>query len=533
MTATEQPLCPLDILPVELFASILSELDLASLISASTVSSLFRSVIASPLLNPWRQPIRRVLLADEPYPPEFSQLGARLIVPRHNWIEILALARLEWILLSATVPSLPEQMWEEAFNRRWLPGMRKWKKLGNWQEAYKRTAMRIWHRLNSSCTSDESWCRYVVLNRNGSANLCEAYSRTFNPLAVFDEFKLQANLMHLETQVRLVVQFLDIRVIALGVLHHSSSLFVNSNARQLLHPPGVQSWIDDTDTISDATEAFDIVPSISSQRSPQVVTFAPQSLPNPYTPVLLQTAGGVPLHRAESNESTGSNHAPGRGVPFRRTMSNEANGRAAAGNGIFRRLTVSFGDRIFGGVSNDAGPSSPTIPGPVLGRSASHQPVHSFSTAPRTNGHTLPPSTSAPLAVPAIASSSSTYSTTNGPVSPSLAPPSGELLYPPLKYPTPVPEHRNYPNYTPSGSDNRWSRKGTLWELDEGGMLWAGPMMIVAQLVHPDNARVGEALDLTGQGRWAAFTTQDLFALAPWMEERVTKVVDGMGLGVF
>lgn len=44
---------------------------------------------------------------------------------------------------------------------------------------------------------------------------------------------------------------------------------------------------------------------------------------------------------------------------------------------------------------------------------------------------------------------------------------------------------------------------------------------------------MGENLDLAGQGRWAAFTVQDLFAIAPWMEERITKVVDGMGLGVF
>lgn len=49
--------------------------------------------------------------------------------------------------------------------------------------------MRIWHRLGTSCTADESWCKYVVLNRNGSANNLEAYARTYSPLAVFDELK--------------------------------------------------------------------------------------------------------------------------------------------------------------------------------------------------------------------------------------------------------------------------------------------------------------------------------------------------------
>lgn len=138
MAPPAPPPSPFDLLPVELLSTILSHLPLSSLLSSARISTLFRSVIASPLLNPWRQPIRRALLSPEPYPEELGLLGARLIVPRQNWIEILALARLEWVLLSATIPALSERTWEEAFNRRWLPSMRRLKKEGSWQEAYRR-----------------------------------------------------------------------------------------------------------------------------------------------------------------------------------------------------------------------------------------------------------------------------------------------------------------------------------------------------------------------------------------------------------
>lgn len=130
------PPCPFDLLPVELFASILSELDIVSLISASAVSSTFRSVVSSSLLNPWRQPIRRALLSTYPYDPAFATLGARLIVPRRNWIDILSLAKVDWLLFEAVLPNLREAEWEEAFKRRWLPSMRKWRKDGKWKQAF-------------------------------------------------------------------------------------------------------------------------------------------------------------------------------------------------------------------------------------------------------------------------------------------------------------------------------------------------------------------------------------------------------------
>jgi len=68
-----------------------------------------------------------------------------------------------------------------------------------------RALHRVSHRTETNCTADESWtrsayslsqardlaqyCRYIVLNRNGSANELEITSRSFNPLVLFNEMK--------------------------------------------------------------------------------------------------------------------------------------------------------------------------------------------------------------------------------------------------------------------------------------------------------------------------------------------------------
>jgi len=99
---------------------------------------------------------------------------------------------------------------------------------------------RIWHRSTSSCTADESWTKYIVLNRSGSANELETSSRNFNPVAVFNEIKLQSNLSQLETRIRLVLQLADVRILAFGTLTKPrTNLTVNPNARIFLNPPGI------------------------------------------------------------------------------------------------------------------------------------------------------------------------------------------------------------------------------------------------------------------------------------------------------
>jgi hypothetical protein len=211
----------LDALPVELVADILAELSLTDLVVAAYLSRRFRSVASDLALNPWRKPILRDLHAHN-YGPALTHLSVRSIVPRHNWIDILSLARPSFLLFKATLPNLKEAEWEEAFRRRFLPSWAKWKKEGHWKEAYlksvfsnrfldppqsipgssiasgtavlqaapptkpgqgtpppsKASSLRLTYRI-----------RYIVLNRNGSANQLQVTSRGFDPLVIFDDMK--------------------------------------------------------------------------------------------------------------------------------------------------------------------------------------------------------------------------------------------------------------------------------------------------------------------------------------------------------
>ncbi|KAF8897824.1 hypothetical protein BD779DRAFT_1492615 [Infundibulicybe gibba] len=226
-------------LPVELIADILGELTLNDLIKLSQLSRRLHRIASDPSLNPWRRPILRTLHTGV-YEDALKHLSVRSTVPRQNWIEILSLARPSFILYDATLPNLTMAEWEECFDRRFLPGWRKWRKDGSWKEAFMKMLYRTWHRSATSCTSDEAWTKYIVLNRNGSANELEISSRNFNPLILFNEMKLQSSLTHLETRVRLVLQLADVRILAFGTLERRrNTLSANPNAHTFLHPPGI------------------------------------------------------------------------------------------------------------------------------------------------------------------------------------------------------------------------------------------------------------------------------------------------------
>lgn len=91
--------------------------------------------------------------------------------------------------------------------------------------------------------------------------------------------------------------------------------------------------------------------------------------------------------------------------------------------------------------------------------------------------------------------------------------------------------------------------------MEEDGLQWVGGMMyvlvrslifnanvssrLIAQLLGPKTHESGalpslQDLDLiVGPGRQqhTSFSFADLLAIAPWMEERITKMIDGPGLG--
>jgi len=192
----------LETLPVELISDILGETDIESLIGASSfaprhcrdistippagtavsgLSRRLREIISDPALNPWRRPILHRLHHGE-YGPVLANLSLRMIVPKHNWIEIMSKARPEFLLFEATVPNLNEHEWDECFRRRFFPSWTYWKKSSSWRSAFHKCAKggnlsscmasfsvpcfrvlyRVWHRTHSSCTTDEAWTRSVT-----------------------------------------------------------------------------------------------------------------------------------------------------------------------------------------------------------------------------------------------------------------------------------------------------------------------------------------------------------------------------------
>lgn len=126
----------LEALPVELIADILAELDIDSLITASSLSKRFHNVVSDPALNPWKKAICLCIDSGE-YPPAMRTLCNRPIVPRQNWVDILTLAKPDFLLLDATFPILPDKVWEECFRRRFLPSWIKWQRAdGRWRPVF-------------------------------------------------------------------------------------------------------------------------------------------------------------------------------------------------------------------------------------------------------------------------------------------------------------------------------------------------------------------------------------------------------------
>lgn len=66
-------------------------------------------------------------------------------------------------------------------------------------------------------------------------------------------------LTSLFVSIQLLVEFADVRILAFGILNKRTSFTVNKNARQLLHPPGVEKNTDEeavatNDNASDSSQ---------------------------------------------------------------------------------------------------------------------------------------------------------------------------------------------------------------------------------------------------------------------------------------
>ena len=167
-------------IPFAVFRDISTTTPVGTVVSG--LSRRLREIISNPALNPWRRPILRRLHRGE-YGTDLANLSLRTIAPKHNWIEIMSKAHLDFLLFEATVPNLNEHEWGECFRRRFLPSWACWKKSTSWRTAFHkyvqgqnissydniqcfgfffRVLYRVWHRTHSSCTADEAWTRLVT-----------------------------------------------------------------------------------------------------------------------------------------------------------------------------------------------------------------------------------------------------------------------------------------------------------------------------------------------------------------------------------
>jgi len=175
-------------LPPELVADILSYLEIPDLICLTTLFPL-RLVLSSPSLNPWRIPVLR-LLDRESRPSDLANIAAfHYVFPRSNWTPILSRTDPRFLLYDCVIPHLSERTWQTAFETRFLPSWKRWKKGMKWREAFLRVLAIVSHKLESYCKVDQAWTKYIVLNRNGSANELEVSSRDLDVEHTFDQLK--------------------------------------------------------------------------------------------------------------------------------------------------------------------------------------------------------------------------------------------------------------------------------------------------------------------------------------------------------
>ncbi|KAG8907004.1 hypothetical protein FRB99_005524 [Tulasnella sp. 403] len=502
----------LDDLPVELLTDIFSLLDITDLVAISQVSRQTRLVCGDPLLNPWKPPITKLLRANDADLSSISKLGEISIFPRQNFIDILSLAPASFLLLHTALPALHSHHWEEVVNRRFLPSWRD-ARFPSPREQYMRLLWNVWHRENSHCTAQQAWCKYIVLARNGIVRLCSAYSRTYNPFTVFEDLKSQSNLERHPTEIRVVLRLADIRVLALGVLYRPDSFQVNQYAKMLLHPPGVET--------EPTVDLDDLAPGVGKGKTVGITEDTSAEIAAVESE---EAVDQLPELQPSLSRDSGYSTSPVPGTPTMsrhgRSLSFAHSGSPVRGISIFRTRSLDEGG------TNMAGPSSGSLNIMQLLR---RRPRRASQTSPSSATNPSTPTSPTSPALPP----------THPPVSPNPEPNDkparGNILhskaspYPLLRHPLPVRGFENYPNFTPGGFDQRCIGSG---DDEEEGRAWVGPMLLTAQIIGPHDHGDASLEEILSHGRFAAFGDQDLFAIAPWIKDKITKITDGPGIGI-
>lgn len=250
-----------------------------------------------------------------------------------------------------------------------------------------------------------------------------------------------------EYSPQLLLRLADVRIIAFGVLHRPTSLFVSPNAQLLLNPPGAPRprsplSMQDDDISQDDNDDED-----SGEEAEELSHFGPQSVPNTSSP-LLELA-----RRARASSLVASRPTPSTGMLFFRTLS-----RDGASDGVTTPQASN---------SSASPPTSPTrrnfLRFLTSGSQTQEPPRVSLSSSTQTAN----PVPARRAQIPHPIAESSPHVT--------------------LRHPTPHPTHRNYPNHTPpsdGGRDWRWYKEGDELEekfrvINDNQRVWVGPMMCV------------------------------------------------------
>ncbi|KAG8890529.1 hypothetical protein FRB98_007876 [Tulasnella sp. 332] len=380
----------------------------------------------------------------------------------------------------------------------------------NPREQYMKALWGIWHRLNSNCNT-QAWCNYIVIGRNGIVHSNAAYTRSYEPLVVFQDLKVQADLAHLPTQVRVLLQLEDVRILALGTLHRPTSFWVNRPARMLMHPPGVEAYgFTETKEERPPNKEADENETADPDEAAEVGEGA-TDLVSELQPTLSRESANSATRRNGASRFF-SRERSWSGSPLRRTSLS-----------LFRTRSLEESESTPGSSITSNGRSLMRL----LTRSgrestATHlQSPTSQSGESQVDDTSTPPSSVSPI-TPNFMDMIAKSMPTGGGRKSTLAP------YPTLRYPRPVTEFCNYPNFTPGGADARWTGHG---EMEEGGLLWAGPLMLTAQITgsRPQGYTESTGDFLLSQGKFAPLDVDDLKAIAPWLAEKWTKINYGDG----
>lgn len=405
---------------------------------------------------------------------------------------------------------LTDDQWHHCFLSRFLPSWTRYRDpptTTTWRAAFLRVLRRLVHR-HSGCTHEESWTRFIILHRNGTASLNRIYSRTFDPLEIYAEIRRQNDLLSMKQEVRLVVQLQDVRVLVLGTMAPPRSLFVNPSAYVLLHPPGLEEQVvDDEPMIREHGEAIGVESTAQPPPNEEETNRTTRSLSLPQPPPAAETTAhsstsglGAFVKRLRAGSitasatatATSSEHNPRRTTSWlHRTTSRESTHGRRPSLSLSRTTTHAIA-RVISSASGGGGEDS---------RAGEHrrQSGEDVALAPSSN-EVQQPSTSLPAP--------------SSPPPPTQQQPQeqeqdqqGQLPYPRMRLPLPAPSHALYPNWTPpspsapASHDLRAGRRvardqqkylasavpvGAEWDEEAGWRTWIGPVLYVLQyLVFP------------------------------------------------